>query len=118
IQLIANKFYNLLDPSLNKEANYFSSFNKVHAVAGIGNNQKFFNLLNSLNIVTINHNFPDHYKFKSKDLNFKDNLPIIMTEKDAIKCIAFANSKFWQLKVDLQIEFEKKFQNNLLKYFK
>jgi tetraacyldisaccharide 4'-kinase len=59
---------------------------KVHAVAGIGNPYRFFTMLGSLNIDFIPHIFPDHHHYQVSDLEFNDALPIIMTEKDAIKC--------------------------------
>jgi tetraacyldisaccharide 4'-kinase len=58
----------------------------VHAVAAIGNNQRFFETLRSLGCEIIEHSFPDHYSLSDKDLAFNDSLPIIITEKDAVKC--------------------------------
>ncbi|EKD55321.1 MAG: tetraacyldisaccharide 4'-kinase [uncultured bacterium] len=76
---------------------------KVHAIAGIGNPKRFFSLLRDHQIDIIEHTFPDHYLFSAKDLNFSDNLPIIMTEKDAVKCVSFADEKYWYLRVDAKI---------------
>jgi tetraacyldisaccharide 4'-kinase len=59
---------------------------RVHAVAAIGNPRRFFDHLRRLGIDAIEHPFPDHHAFTSKDLIFRDNLDIIMTEKDAVKC--------------------------------
>ena len=42
---------------------------------------------------------PDHHAFKSGDLNFGDNLPVLMTEKDAVKCAAFADERCWYVPV-------------------
>ncbi len=67
----------------------------VHAVAGIGNPQRFFKMLKDKGLKIIPHVFPDHHRFKSQDLDFKDEHPILMTEKDAIKCEAFATSRCW-----------------------
>ena len=58
----------------------------VHAVAGIGNPQRFFDLLRELGIDARPHPFPDHHRFRSADLRFDDPLPILMTAKDAVKC--------------------------------
>ena len=57
----------------------------VHAVAGIGHPQRFFNQLRSLGLELIEHAFPDHYQFAASDIDFADGLPILMTEKDAVK---------------------------------
>ena len=58
----------------------------VHAVAGIGNPQRFFDLLGELGIDARPHPFPDHHRFRAADLRFDDPLPILMTAKDAVKC--------------------------------
>ncbi|MEM7034978.1 MAG: tetraacyldisaccharide 4'-kinase [Chloroflexota bacterium] len=49
------------------------------------------------------HHFPDHHRFQQTDLNFSDALPIIMTEKDAIKCAAFAKDTYWMLPIDAHL---------------
>jgi tetraacyldisaccharide 4'-kinase len=71
----------------------------VHAVAGIGNPQRFFAMLKQIGIKIIPHSFPDHHQFVAKDLTFSDNLPIIMTEKDAVKCELIAGSDCWYLPI-------------------
>ena len=58
----------------------------VHAVAGIGNPQRFFDLLAELGIDARPHPFPDHHRFRAADLRFDEPLPILMTAKDAVKC--------------------------------
>ncbi len=73
---------------------------KVHAIAGIGHPQIFFDRLKRHNIQVIEHVFPDHYLYQPKDIYFEDDLPVIMTEKDAVKCFSFANDKHWFLKVE------------------
>ena len=73
----------------------------VHAVAGIGHPEKFFNMLRSLDIDVIRHEFPDHHRFESVDIHFEDELPVIMTEKDAVKCASFADSRHWYLTINV-----------------
>lgn len=58
----------------------------VHAVAGIGHPERFFNRLRDRGLKVNAHPFPDHYKYTTKDIDFDDDLPVIMTEKDAVKC--------------------------------
>ena len=58
----------------------------VHAVAGIGYPKRFFNQLRSCGLNVIDHPFPDHHAFSIEDITFEDDLPILMTEKDAVKC--------------------------------
>jgi len=58
----------------------------VHAVAGIGHPERFFNQLRARGVEVIEHAFPDHHAYASGDVDYADNLPILMTEKDAVKC--------------------------------
>ena len=58
----------------------------VHAVAGIGYPQRFFNQLRDRGLEVVEHAFPDHHVYGLDDLCFDDDLPILMTEKDAVKC--------------------------------
>ncbi len=58
----------------------------VHAVAALGNPERFFRQLEGLGVEIIRHRFADHHFYSPEDLMFDDNLPILMTEKDAIKC--------------------------------
>jgi len=71
----------------------------VHAVAAIGNPQRFFDTLREAGLTLFEHPMPDHHSFKPGDLNFGDNLPILMTEKDAVKCAAFADERCWYVPV-------------------
>lgn len=57
----------------------------VHGVAGIGNPERFFNSLRQMGFTVIEHAFDDHHQYQASDLQFADQLPIIMTEKDAVK---------------------------------
>lgn len=75
----------------------------MHAVAAIGNPQRFFNTLENLGFKIIPHPFPDHYFFQKSDLDFGDNIPIIMTEKDAVKCRTFAGVSHWCLAVRAEL---------------
>ena len=67
----------------------------VHAVAAIGNPQRFFDMLRNAGLTLYEHPMADHHAFKAGDLNFGDSLPVIMTEKDAVKCVAFADDRCW-----------------------
>jgi tetraacyldisaccharide 4'-kinase len=71
----------------------------VHAVAAIGNPQRFFDTLRAAGLTLYEHPLPDHHPFKPGDLNFGDDLPILMTEKDAVKCAAFADERCWYVPV-------------------
>jgi tetraacyldisaccharide 4'-kinase len=76
---------------------------RVHAVAGIGNPARFFAELRACGIEPIEHPFPDHHPFAAGELEFADQLPVLMTEKDAVKCAAFANPRLWYVPVSAQL---------------
>lgn len=76
---------------------------KVHAVAGIGNPERFFSTLTALGFAIITQVFTDHHRYKAADISFKDSWPVIMTEKDAVKCRTFAAAEHWYLRVDAQL---------------
>jgi len=84
----------------------------VHAVAAIGNPQRFFDTLREAGLTVYEHPMPDHHPFKSGDLNFGDDLPVLMTEKDAVKCAAFADERMWMMRVEAELPPE--FDNFLL----
>ena len=84
----------------------------VHAVAGIGNPERFFQSLRNFNFTVIPHALPDHHPYKADDINFNDSLPVIMTEKDAVKCGQFANDRQWYMAVTVVIDAD--FGNQLL----
>ena len=81
-----------------------SSFggHRVHAVAGIGNPQRFFDMLRRVGIGVVPHAFDDHHDYVSTDLAFGSELPILMTEKDAVKCAPFATD--WHYSVPVTAE--------------
>lgn len=76
----------------------------VHAVAAIGNPQRFFKQLKEMGLNIIEHEFPDHYFFKPGDIDFGKNAIVIMTEKDAVKCLDFASDNHWCFAVSAKIE--------------
>jgi tetraacyldisaccharide 4'-kinase len=72
---------------------------RVHALAGIGNPARFFATLRAARLEPIEHPFPDHHRYAPAELQFEDALPLIMTEKDAVKCQGFAPENCWYLPV-------------------
>ena len=76
----------------------------VHGVAGIGNPGRFFAYLREQGLTVVEHAFPDHHGFEAEDLRFGDDLPVIMTEKDAVKCRAFAGPLHWYVPVNALID--------------
>ena len=74
----------------------------VHAIAGIGNPEGFFESLNMAGLEIIPHPFPDHYDYTPVDISFDDDFPVLMTEKDAVKCSDFANRHCWAVTVSVE----------------
>jgi tetraacyldisaccharide 4'-kinase len=72
----------------------------VHAVAGIGNPQRFFADLRARGLELIEHPFPDHHALSAAELDFGDGLAVLMTEKDAVKCRQAAGPRHWYVPVE------------------
>jgi tetraacyldisaccharide 4'-kinase len=72
---------------------------RVHAVAGIGNPQRFFRDLRTRGIEIVEHPFADHHPFTAADLTFGDDLPVLMTQKDAVRCRELENARLWYVPV-------------------
>jgi len=79
---------------------------RVHAVAGIGNPARFFAALRGCGIEVLEHAFADHHVFSAAELDFGDELPVLMTEKDAVKCLPFANQRLWYVPISAQLAAE------------
>jgi tetraacyldisaccharide 4'-kinase len=99
MSLEGEEFCNLRHPEQRARAVDFGG-KKLHAVAGIGNPQRFFAHLRRLGLVLEEHAFPDHCVYRPQDLDFDDADALLMTEKDAVKCIGFADEHYWALAVE------------------
>lgn len=102
MQVTAGDAINLSSPS---RARALSSFrgHAVHAVCGIGHPDQFFTLLERAGLRLIRHAFPDHHPFAPNDMSFPDTLPVLMTEKDAVKCSAFAAERYWYVPIEARM---------------
>lgn len=101
--LAGDIFYNLVNPDRIVPAAQFNT-SRNHAVAGIGHPERYFRHLEKLGITFVAHGFPDHHPYCAADLAFADCDALLMTEKDAVKCAAFADERFWALRVDARID--------------
>ena len=70
---------------------------EIHALSGIGNPQRFFDMVAALGIATTNHAFPDHNVYTAADIAFPGAFAILMTQKDAVKCATVADERCWYL---------------------
>ncbi len=77
---------------------------RVHAVAGIGDPERFFRQLEGLGLGVARHPFDDHHPIQAGDLQFGDAAPVVMTEKDAVKCKRFARPEFWIFPVSAELD--------------
>ena len=77
---------------------------KMHAVAGIGDPKRFFLQLARFGIQVVPHPFPDHHPFRAEDLEFGDEAPVVMTEKDAVKCKRFIKAHHWVFPVTASLD--------------
>jgi len=90
----------------------------VNAVAAIGNPERFFATLESQGLTIERHAFDDHHRYQKSDLEFSKPYPIIMTEKDAVKCHHLHLNQAWYMPVsatlsgDLASEIVKKLKSN------
>jgi tetraacyldisaccharide 4'-kinase len=91
--------HNLLDPDKTSALHDFRT-QTVHAVAGIGNPERFFRSLQQAGLQLETHAFSDHFPFQPDDIRFGDGRPVIMTEKDAVKCRHFATANDWYVPVN------------------
>lgn len=112
LSLLPLEVVSVMDPSRVIALKSFP-YRSVHAVAGIGNPSRFFQTLNALDFTITPHVFPDHHHYQQHELQFSDEQPIIMTEKDAVKCRTFADARYWFLRVSAKMS--EAFERDLLK---
>jgi len=103
MKLAGATFHGVSDPMRTATPQDFAGAG-VHALAGIGNPTRFFATLSHLGIRPTCHAFPDHHRFVAADLAFPDARAILMTEKDAVKCAGFADTRCWYLPVAAEID--------------
>jgi tetraacyldisaccharide 4'-kinase len=77
---------------------------EVHAVAGIGDPDRFFLHVGRAGVKVIPHPFPDHHPFGERDLDFGDERPVLLTEKDAVKLRGAARPDWWVLPVSARVD--------------
>jgi tetraacyldisaccharide 4'-kinase len=107
MQLEGDKLVRLTDARDQRAARSFAG-QRVHAVAGIGDPKRFFLYLARFGLKVVPHPFPDHHAFRAADFEFGDRDPVVMTEKDAVKCKRIAQenpqTQFWVLPVSATLD--------------
>ncbi len=76
---------------------------RVHAVAGIGNPERFFRMLESLGLRVDRHPWPDHHRFDGSECRFDDDAPVLVTEKDAVKLAQFVYQRVYAVPIELEL---------------
>jgi tetraacyldisaccharide 4'-kinase len=104
MRLEARQFYRLGPPAEKRGAADFSG-QRLHALAGIGNPERFFTTLRGLGLkLESARAFPDHHAFTEADLRLPAGEVLLLTEKDAVKCAALAPADAWVLPVEARID--------------
>ena len=103
MQLKGAELHRMTDAADRRPASAFAA-EKVHAVAGIGDPNRFFLHLGRLGVKLVPHPFPDHHPFTPPDLEFAGEAAVLMTEKDAVKLRHAARRNWWVLPVSAELE--------------
>jgi tetraacyldisaccharide 4'-kinase len=101
-EAVVTKVYHLKDGAVRT----LESFKQepVHAVAGIGNPQRFFDLLRDAGLDVEGHPLADHADITLDELTFDEPGPVLITEKDAVKCEHLKANGVWCVVVDFQFD--------------
>ena len=99
MRLVAGDAVSLLDAGETRPLDAFRDV-PVHAVCGIGHAERFFRTLESHGLTIVRHPFPDHHPFREEEIRFPGDAPVLMTEKDAVKCERFAGARHWYVPVE------------------
>ena len=102
MEYVPQQLCSVLDENKRRDIDHFCN-QAIHAIAGVGNPARFFSSLRGKGIRTIEHEFPDHHQFKAEDIFFDDGFPVVMTEKDAVKCTEFASEIHWLLPINVKM---------------
>ena len=102
MHLRAGEFYRLDDPEQRCFADDLAGRN-LHALAGIGDPERFFRTLEGLGLAFNRHPFPDHHAYSAADLAFAKGGVLLMTEKDAVKCAGLTAGETWVLPVEAEL---------------
>lgn len=102
------RFRNLADPGQGLDAGALAAragTAPLHALAGIGHPQRFFDTLAALGVQAVPHGFPDHHAYQPSDLPAG---PLVMTEKDAVKVAPLLGAQGrrdgWYLEIDASVD--------------
>jgi tetraacyldisaccharide 4'-kinase len=95
MQLVPGRCHNLATDEVRPLSDFEGT--RVHALAGIGNPERFFGMLRQSGLQVHSRAFPDHHRFKPADL---PSGTVLMTEKDAVKIVPAGRQDLWAVAVD------------------
>jgi tetraacyldisaccharide 4'-kinase len=102
MRLSGTRFHRLDEPLMTCGSTDLTGL-KLHAVAGIGSPQRFFNFLTGMGLAFVAHSFPDHHDYRAEEINFVGDA-ILTTEKDAVKLTRLSTSlPIWVLPVTAEV---------------
>ena len=104
MRLVPGEAVNLGVPGRRRPLGTFPAEAGVDAVAGIGHPERFFRMLEGAGVEVRRHPFPDHHGFTAVDIDLPGDGPVLMTEKDAVKCSRFAGARHWCVPVEAVME--------------
>ncbi len=99
MRLAAGDAVSLADPETTRPLDAFRDA-PIHALCGIGHAERFFRTLEGHGLTIVRHPFPDHHPFRGSEIAFSGDAPVLMTEKDAVKCERFAGARHWYVPVE------------------
>lgn len=102
MRLVPGTFYRLGDATRTCAAADLAG-RPLHALAGIGDPDRFFRTLGALGLEVTRHPFPDHHAYVAADLDFGPDAVLLMTEKDAVKCAGLTAGEAWVLPVEAEL---------------
>ena len=105
MQLVAGDAESLNDAGTTRPLDSFRD-SPVHAVCAIGHAERFFRTLEEHGLTIVRHPFPDHHPFSGEEIRFAGGAPVLMTEKDAVKCERFADDRHWCVPVEATLSSE------------
>ena len=108
----SNYIYKINDPNTTENLHYLKD-KRFLAIAGIANPREFFEILKQNSLRPIEMPFPDHHRYQFADFEGYENIPILMTEKDAVKCQNIKGFEFWA--INLEYYLPKEFGEAVLK---
>ena len=104
-EAVVTRVYNLRNGAVRPLESFRQE--QVHAVAGIGNPQRFFDLLADAGLDVMAHPLEDHAAVGLEELRFDESGAVLITEKDAVKCERFAPEDVWCVVVDLHFDVDR-----------